>query len=143
MKKVAVIGYGGMGKWHCNKILENATLKIAGVADISEARCELAKENGLNVYESDDCVFADKDIDVVVVATPNDVHEELVIKALNSGKNVICEKPVTLSVQSFDRMVEASKRSGKLFSVHQNRRWDSEYLLVKSMIVFLLTRILM
>lgn len=134
MKKVAVIGYGGMGKWHCDKILKNATLQIAGVADISETRCELAKNNGLNVYETDDCVFADSDIDIVVVATPNDVHEELVIKALNSGKNVICEKPVTLSVASFDKMVAASEKSGKLLSVHQNRRWDSEYLLVKSVI---------
>lgn len=82
-----------MGKWHCDRILKNATLEIAGVADISQARCELARNNGLYVYDDDDCVFNDKNLDIIVVATPNNVHEELVIKALNSGKNAICEKP--------------------------------------------------
>ena len=69
-----------------------------------------------------------------MVATPNDVHEDLVVAALESGKNVICEKPVALSVESFDRMVKAAEKSGRLLSVHQNRRWDVDYLGVKSVI---------
>ena len=69
-----------------------------------------------------------------MVATPNDVHEDLVVNGLLAGHNVICEKPVALSVDSFDRMVEAQNKSGKLLTVHQNRRWDVDFLGVKSVI---------
>ncbi len=134
MKKVAVIGYGGMGKWHCDCIKKNAVVEIAGIFDICESRRELARQNGIFVYNSNEDILSDKNVDIIVVATPNDIHEELTIKALNAGKNVICEKPVTLSVESFDRMVEAAKKNGKVFSVHQNRRWDAEFLAMKSLV---------
>ncbi len=132
MKKAAIIGYGGMGKWHCDSILRNKTLEISGISDINPARCELAQKNGLKVYPSNEAVFADREVDIVIVATPNDVHEEIVVAALNANKNVICEKPATLSVESFDNMVLAAKKNNKIFSVHQNRRWDTEFLLIKS-----------
>lgn len=134
MKKVAVIGYGGMGKWHCDCIKNNAVVEIAGIYDIREERRDAALKDGLFVYDSNEAIFNDPNVDIVVVATPNDVHEELTIKALNAGKNTICEKPVTLSVESFDRMVEAQKKCGKIFSVHQNRRWDAEHLATKALV---------
>lgn len=134
MKKVAVIGYGGQGAWHCGQILKSDVACLAGTYDIKEERNQAAKDNGIFVYNSNDEIFADKTVDIIVIATPNDIHEELVIKALESGHNVICEKPVALSVASFDRMVEAQNKSGKLLSVHQNRRWDVDYLAVKGII---------
>ncbi|MCQ2386660.1 MAG: Gfo/Idh/MocA family oxidoreductase, partial [Clostridia bacterium] len=54
--------------------------------------------------------------------------------ALEAGKNVVCEKPVALSVSDFDDMCAAAKKAGKLFTVHQNRRWDVDYLAIKSVI---------
>ncbi len=136
MKKlnVAVIGYGGQGAWHCSQVLKSDVVALSGTYDIKENRRVAAKDNGIFVYESNEAIFADNSVDIVVVATPNDVHEDLVVNALKSGKNVICEKPVALSVESFDRMVDASKESGKVLSVHQNRRWDVDYLGVKSVI---------
>lgn len=134
MKKVAVIGYGGQGAWHCSQILKSDVVCLAGIYDIKETRRQAAKENGIFVYESNDAIFFDSSVDIVVVATPNDVHENLVVTALKTNHNVICEKPVALSVEEFDRMVKASKESGKRLSVHQNRRWDIDYLGVKSVI---------
>ena len=134
MKKVAVIGYGGQGAWHCTQVLKSDVTQLAGTYDIREERRNAAKENGIFVYESNEAIFADKSVDIVVVATPNNVHEALVVNALKSGHNVICEKPVALSVEKFDRMVEAEKESGKKLSVHQNRRWDVDFLAVKSVI---------
>lgn len=133
-KNVAVIGYGGQGAWHCNQILKSDVVSLAGTYDIKENRREAAKNNGIFVYSSNEAIFADENVDIVVVATPNDVHEDLVVNALKSGKNVICEKPVALSTEEFDRMVEAQNESGKLLSVHQNRRWDVDYLGVKKAI---------
>ena len=134
MKRVAVIGYGGQGAWHCSQVLKSDVVSLAGTYDIKENRREAARDNGIFVYESNEAIFGDKYVDIIVVATPNDIHEELVINALKSGHNVICEKPVALSVDEFDRMVNAAKESGKKLTVHQNRRWDVDYLGVKSVI---------
>jgi predicted dehydrogenase len=133
-KRVAVIGYGGQGAWHCSKILSSDVVELAGTYDIKENRRQAAKDNGVFVYDSNEAIFADSSVDIVVVATPNDVHEDLVVNSLRSGHNVICEKPVALSVEEFDRMIKAQNESGKLLSVHQNRRWDVDFLGVKSVI---------
>lgn len=134
MKNVAVIGYGGQGAWHCAQILKSDVASLKGTYDIKPERREAAEKNGIFVYESNEAIFADKTVDIIVVATPNDVHEDLVVRGLLSGHNVICEKPVALSVEEFDRMLDAEKKSGKLLSVHQNRRWDVDFLGVKKVI---------
>ena len=134
MKKIAVIGYGGQGRWHCEQIKHSDVVELAGTYDIREGCRQLAKSENVFLYDSNEAIFADKSVDIIVVATPNDVHEELSVKGLLSGHHVICEKPVTLSVESFDRIMDASKKSGKLFSVHQNRRWDAEYVAIKKIV---------
>lgn len=133
-KKVAVIGYGGQGGWHADACLKSDVAELAGIFDIKPERCEVAKSKGIKAYASFEDVLADKTVDIVVCATPNDVHEDIVVRALKSGKNVVCEKPVALSLQSLDRMIAAAKESGKIFTVHQNRRWDVDFLGMKKII---------
>ncbi len=65
---------------------------------------------------------------------PNDCHKELVIKALEKGKNVICEKPVEMSVAALDEMLAAADKMGKFCTVHQNRRWDVDFLAMKQIV---------
>lgn len=132
--KVAVIGYGGQGVWHCMQIQKSDVAELVGVYDIRECRRQAARENGIHVYDSNRAIYEDGSVDIIVVAVPNDVHEEIVLSALGSGHHVICEKPVALSVESFDRMAAEADRSGKLFTVHQNRRWDVDFLAVKNVI---------
>ena len=131
--RFAVIGYGGMGSWHANKVRDNFPdiAEVAGVYDINPERLAVATERGFNTYASREELLSDDTVDLVTVATPNDVHKEIVIDALAHGKNVISEKPVTISMADFDEMVAAAKKYGKLFTVHQNRRWDTDYLVTK------------
>ena len=141
MKKAAVIGYGGMGQWHVAymkglsyagmKMSKSDVVKCAGIYDIDPKKQELARLYGINVYLTLEELLADGEVELVVIAVPNDLHEEMAIRCLEAGKNVICEKPVTLSLESLDRMIAASRRTGKLLSVHQNRRWDSYYVTMK------------
>ena len=133
-KNIAVVGYGGQGGWHADHALKSDVVALAGIYDIAAPRVELAKSKGIHVYASFEDVIADPSVDVVVCATPNDVHKEIVIRALEAGKNVVCEKPVALSVADFDDMCAAAEKAGKLFTVHQNRRWDVDYLAIKSLI---------
>lgn len=133
-KNVAVIGYGGQGAWHCRQILDSEVVALSGIYDINPKNCEKAKNDDIPVYESVDAMLSDASVDIVVVVVPNDYHRELVVKALEAGKHVICEKPVATTVVEFDEMASAANRCGKLFSVHQNRRWDVDFLAMKGIV---------
>ncbi len=132
--KVAVVGYGGMGGWHADRIREMEKFELAGVWDIDPGQLENAREEGINTYDSFEDVLADEDVRLVVVATWNDAHKPLCIGAMRAGKNVISEKPVTLSVADLDEMTAVAHETGKLFTVHQNRRWDDDYLTMKNIV---------
>lgn len=133
MHRLGVIGYGGMGGWHVKNALVSDVVELAGIYDIKEERKKVARENNIFAYDSLDALLCDESIDLVTIAVPNDIHKELVIKCLEAGKNVICEKPVTLSSAALQEMIDASKRCGKLFTVHQNRRWDVDFLAMKQL----------
>ena len=132
-KNAAVIGYGGMGGWHTQHLLESDVCNLAGIYDIKEERSELARSRGIRAYISREELLSDPSIDMVTVAIPNDSHKEVVMAALDAGKNVICEKPVALSVQDLQDMIDCANRNHRLFSVHQNRRWDVDYLAMKQL----------
>lgn len=125
--KVAVIGYGGMGGWHTRKLMEIPEVELAGVYDILPERNRAAEEKGIKAYASLEALLADPEIDAVTVAIPNDVHEEVCIQAMEAGKLTISEKPVTMSTESLERFIAASNRTGSVFTVHQNRRWDEDF----------------
>ncbi len=129
--KVAVVGYGGMGGWHTEKLLKSDVAELAGIYDIRRERNELAESRGIHAYGSLRELLQDPEVELVTVAVPNDAHEDVVVKALNAGKNVICEKPVALSLESLNRMIEAAEKNHVHFSTHQNRRWDVDYLAMK------------
>lgn len=131
MKKInlVVVGYGGMGGgFHARHAQTSDVVNLLGIYDILPERRKAAEENGIYAYPTYEAVLADERVDLITVAIPNDVHKDVVVKALDAGKNVICEKPVALNVAELDEMVAAAERNGKLFTVHQNRRWDVDYL---------------
>lgn len=130
---IVIVGYGGMGSYHAKLIKDNAYLEVTGTFDILKDRREVSQQDGYPAYESYDQVLNDAAVDVVLIATPNDVHKELALQAFNAGKHVICEKPVTLSVSDFKEMVSAADAAGRVLMVHQNRRWDEDFLTIKQM----------
>ncbi len=129
---LAIVGLGGMGNWHRETIETIDHLTVCGSFDIKEERQQFARDHGITPYNSLEELLNDPKVDIVLCSTPNDVHKEIVIKALKAGKNVVCEKPVTLSSKDLQEMIDASQESGKLFTVHQNRRWDEDFLTVKN-----------
>lgn len=132
--KMGIIGYGNMAHWHNETIDKIESLEIGGIWDIKEEARMNAKEEGLFVYESPEAMLADDEISFVLIATDNDFHASLAIEAMESGKHVVCEKPVTLSCKLLDEMISVSQKTGMLLSVHQNRRWDKDYCTVKKII---------
>lgn len=129
--KIAVIGYGGMGGWHCRLIQKIEELELAGIYDIKPERRDAARENGIFAYETLEELLADESVKLVTVAIPNHFHKPVCIQAMQAGKNVVCEKPVALSHEELQDMIDAAKENGVLFTVHQNRRWDEDFRVIK------------
>lgn len=137
MLNIALIGYGGMGSYHAQCIGQaekTAGVCLAGVYDIDPARMRAAKEAGLHCFASAEEIWADQSVGAALIATPNDIHAEYVEKAAAAGKHIICEKPIGLSVAQAEEMYAAAERAGVVFAVHQNRRWDDDFLTVKNIV---------
>ena len=129
-----LIGYGGMGRWHTEILSNVPEIEIGGIYDIKEEKRIEAKEKGFSVYGSEEEMLSDPDIDVVLIATPNDCHKPIAIRAMHAGKNVISEKPVTLSSSDLQEMENVAKETGKFLTVHQNRRWDDDFLIIRKLV---------
>lgn len=136
MKKCAIIGYGGMGEWHGEHI-RNAMkdcLQLKGIWDIRAERRAYAASKGIYAYGSLQELLADEEVELVTIATPNDFHKPLAIACLQAGKNAVSEKPVMMNTAQLEEVLAVAKACGKVFTVHQNRRWDKDFVTVKEVL---------
>jgi predicted dehydrogenase len=132
--KLAIIGYGGMGDWHYRNVTDSIdSSMVKGIFDIREEACQKARENGLYVYQNVEELINDKEIDLVTIAVPNNFHKDYAISCLKGGKNVICEKPVTMNSSELKEIMAVAEETGMLFTIHQNRRWDKDYKIIKKL----------
>ena len=132
--KLGVIGYGNMGSWHCDNVRDRINgLDVTLVYDIDEERRALAREKGFCVCETEEEFFA-SDVDLILVATPNSFHKNHCILAMENGKNVISEKPPCLNLDELYEVIAASERTGKLYTVHHNRRFDLDYAIMREIV---------
>lgn len=123
-----------MGSWHAENITSRIQdLEVGGVFDISQTALARAKEKGFKAYNTFEELMT-SDVDLVLVSVPNNFHKYYSVKALDCGKNVVCEKPVCMNSAELQEVIEAQKRSGKLFTVHQNRRFDDDFRVVKKIL---------
>ena len=130
---IAVVGYGGMAAgWHVPHLLAMPDkFNLCGVYDILEERREAARKNNIYAYETFEELLADDRIEIAIIAIPNDQHKSVAIALMDRKINVICEKPVTMSSSDLEEMIASANKNSVLFTVHQNRRWDEDYLIIK------------
>lgn len=81
-----MIGYGGQGAWHCKQIEHSDVVELSSVYDVKPERNEIAGKNGHHVYETVESAIEDPEVNIVVIAVPNDDHKDLVIRGLEAGK---------------------------------------------------------
>ena len=127
--KLGIIGYGGMAGNHRKQLEQkNVRVQLKGVFDINPERLEVAKEQGYYAYSSMDELLSDSEIDIVLVATTNETHKDIAIRALRAGKHVICEKPVTMTSAELEEIIAVSEECGKIFTIDQNRRFNRDFI---------------
>lgn len=131
MVRICVVGCGGMGRHHIKSITEDTGLSVTGVYDINPEKTAKLGRRGRQVFGSWGEVLADPAVDAVLLAVPNNFHRPLAVEALAAGKHVISEKPVALNSAELAEMIAASEKAGRLFTVHQNRRWDKDFRIVR------------
>ena len=136
MIKFGVVGYGFIGRRHVETFLNHPDSTCTAVCDINPIRLDEVKalHPEIELYDHIDKMLAEADIDSVMVSCNNRWHKDIVIKAANAGKHIICEKPAAMSVAEFDEMMEAVERNGVYFTVHQQRRWDKDFRTVKTVL---------
>ena len=135
MIKAGIIGFGYMGHFHYNKALQTGQAEVTAILDTDAARREEAEARGMKAFSGDQTDdFMKENFDLVIVATQNQFHAEYSIQAMKAGHSVLCEKPATLSVRELEEVIRVSNATGQLFTVHQQRRFDRDYLEVKETI---------
>ena len=135
MLKMGIIGMGKMAVAHAGWINQNKEMSLVAICEKNTARLrEIENQYKVPVYSEVDEFLKVKDMDMVVIVATNEVHEELTIKSLNSGRDVIVEKPMSVSYESTQRMIKAAEKNKKQIFVHQSSRWDRDFLLIKDAI---------
>jgi predicted dehydrogenase len=119
MIKLAIIGYG---YWGPNLVRNFANAKdctVHAVVDFRTERLDVVKKNhpNVNTTNNPEDVFSNKDIDAIVIATPVFTHFELAKKALENGKHVLLEKPMTSSVAEAEQLIEIATKYNKVLMV--------------------------
>lgn len=132
MIKVGIVGAGFMGAMHaeCYKNLSNAKLEAIADTDLTKAE-NLAKKYEAKAYQRTEDLFKEKDIGIVDICLPTFLHKECAVKAAGAGKNILCEKPIALTVEDADEMIEVAGKAGVKFMIAQVLRFWPEYIKLK------------
>ncbi|WP_278439743.1 oxidoreductase [Pseudomonas oryzihabitans] len=126
--RVALIGYGFVGQtFHAPLLGSIPGLSLELVASRDTARVQ-AGLPGVRVTADYLAAVRDPAIDLVVIASPNQTHAPLASAALAAGKHVVVDKPFTVTLAEARQLAAEAEQAGRLLSVFQNRRWDSDFL---------------
>lgn len=134
---IGIIGAGRIGSLHAKSITYNVpSAKVLGITDVKKTGlAELAAELGIEkVYVDYKEMLADQEIDAVLVCSSTDTHADISIEAAKAGKHIFCEKPVDLTPEKVQAVIEAVKKSGVKLQVGFNRRFDHNFAKVKRMV---------
>ena len=121
--RFAVVGCGHIGKRHAAMISQNPDAELAALCDIQPKEALGLENYNVPFFPSIDTLLASNiEYDVVVIATPNGLHEQQALKALNADKSIVIEKPMALTKAGCERIIfKALQKSKQVFCVMQNR----------------------
>lgn len=126
-----IIGHGFMGREHEKMLTKMDGIRVAAIADIDNKQLEDVGSD-IKTYTNPGDLIKDPDVRVVLIAVNNNQHHHLVIESARAGKDVLCEKPVAMSLAELDEMEAECKKYGVKFTVHHQRRFDPDFRTAKA-----------
>ncbi len=127
--KVAVAGLGWWGKQIVRCLDKSAKFQVLYGVDPSPPTGigDFAEEFRIKLETELAPILADKAVDGVVLATPHALHEEQILAVVAAGKNVFCEKPLTMTAAGAERVISACDKAGKILGIGHERRWEPAF----------------
>ncbi|MCZ6584876.1 MAG: Gfo/Idh/MocA family oxidoreductase [Gammaproteobacteria bacterium] len=126
MIRAAMIGLGWWGRHMVNAVKGSAKLEIVRLtARRPDHHRDFSAETGIPLLDDYQKVLEDPEIDAVILCTPHSQHEDQVHAAIDHGKQIFCEKPLSLTKASAERMVTAARKAGLVMGVGHERRFES------------------
>ena len=132
--KVGLMGYGLAGATFHAPVIEHcgrATVAAIATSQSERAQADYPKATIIGDF---DALLAIDELDCIVIATPNDTHFDLARRALEAGKHVVVDKPVTLSARDARTLADLATARGLLFAPFHNRRWDGDFITLRALI---------
>ena len=128
-----IIGYGSSGKrLHTPLLLDNPNFSLYAIATQSSSQSKHLPDGTIQLTPEQ--LIVEPNIDLVIVATPNDSHYFYAKKALLAGKNVVIEKPIALKAAHIAELIELAQGKGLLLTTFHNRLWDGDFLAIRKII---------
>ena len=135
---VAVIGTAAMGRRHCQAVIENPRANLYAVCDLIPENLKLACGlPGAKVEVTTDdykTLVADPKVDVAIVVVPDQVHREITNAFLRAGKDVLCEKPMALTLEECEDMMRTEKETGRKLMIGQVCRCTPGFIKAKQLV---------
>jgi predicted dehydrogenase len=134
--KVGLLAYGAIGDEHNKAVQATAGLSLYAVCDTNPERLTAALQISPDAQTFTDAnkMLAEGGIDLVVISTPPNSHHKWAREALSLGLHVMLEKPMALTTQECDELIDLARNNGLLLVVYQNRRYDLDFLTIKHQI---------
>jgi myo-inositol 2-dehydrogenase/D-chiro-inositol 1-dehydrogenase len=127
MVRFGVLGAGRIGNVHAKTIAASGRASVAYVADaLPEAAEKLAAAVGAKAATVEQIIAA-KDVDAILIGTPTDTHADLIEQAARAGKAILCEKPVSMSVERIEQCLPVVEKAGVPLLIGFNRRYDPSF----------------
>src|SRR5262245_44945643 len=127
MISFGVLGAGRIGKVHGANLASSGRAKVAYVADADGKAAEtLARQVGAKVASVAEVIEA-KDTDAILIATPTDTHADLIEAVARAGKMILCEKPVSLSVERIEKCLAVVQKAKVPLMIGFHRRYDPNF----------------
>jgi len=132
--RVGLMGYGFASKtFHAPLIAGTAGMELAAISSSDAAKVK-ADWPAVEVVADPQTLLDDPALQLIVIPTPNDTHFPLAKAALNAGKHVVVDKPFTVTLSQARELDQLAQAKGLLLSVFHNRRWDSDFLTLKTLL---------
>lgn len=134
---IGLIGYGMGGRVFHAPVIESVPgLRLFKVYETKPENIAhlTANYHDVQVVSTVEDILSDPEVELVVIATPNVYHYDLARRAMENGKHVVVEKPFTVTTEEADRLIALATVTQRLLTVHQNRRWDSDFRTVEKVV---------
>ena len=134
--KIGIIGIGRMGQIHLDNLMQKfSEVEVVAISDINEEARQWAEKYTISKFYFDyQDLISDQEVNTVVICSPTNQHAENIIAAAQAGKNIFCEKPMDLSIQTATKVLQIVEKAGVKFMLGFNRRFDPNFMKIKSLI---------